>query len=293
MKTIFHLSLALLFALCLTSCFQGGVQIQLKKDGSGEIHRSTYVSPQMTAMAAMAEEQGGESQGFGTPSAEELQADAAEMGEGVRFVRVDEGKNAEGWDGYVAVYAFDDINQVKISSEGLSESFGGDAAADAIEQAKAKAAAEGTEAEEGMIGFAYADGVLTVNPEMGESPVDSLKEQAGLGEKGGEGEDPFGGMKPSQMMGMMGMMFQGMRMDLSLKIDGGISKTDATHVDGDTITIMNADVGTLLTDQTFLQFIDQAAEDPDSVDEDQAMELIKTVKGLKVEDKKEFTVTFQ
>ena len=68
----------------------------------------------------------------------------------------------------------------------------------------------------------------------------------------------------AQAMAMMKMMMKGLFVDVSLNVNGRILKSNATHVDGLRVTLMQIDFDKLLADETGLQKL-QAASDVKSL----------------------------
>ena len=284
MKTVLRLLTLSVSALLFTSCIQHSTVLRVRKDGSGEIFVRNHFSPQMSAMiggiAGAAGAEGGAEIATEDPSKanpDELKANAALFGEGVRYVRHEENKNKDGWAGYLAVYEFDDITKITLSDETAMPS----GLKDMAEEQGQEVGGE----DSGKITFEMAEGVLTMNSNMGQAGLDSFKEQSG--------EELPDGAKPSQMMAMMAGMMNGMRMAYFVRIDGGIAETNATHVQGDFVTISDIDVGKMLADPEFLAFVDNAAANPDSVTEESTKALVPQIESMKAEMQEKVTVKFQ
>jgi len=262
-------TLAGVLALLASSCIEHHATLSLNKDGSGTITEETVMGAQavemMEGMAAM----GGEEGGGGNPFADmadkaKAEEKAKQMGEGVTVKEVkaiDEG----GRKGARIVYAFEDINKVKFSF--------GDAMS---EMGEGMAPDEGGEEEAGdePMAFSYKDGVLTLKNDM---------EDAGAGD---EGEKPEAQEMGEQEMAMAQQMFGDMKMSLKIELPGGIKETNASHVDGNTVTFMDIDFGKLVSDpEKFKKF---AAAQPETPGEMQ--EALKGIDGVKVETKEEVTI---
>ncbi|MDB4617450.1 hypothetical protein OAE25_02190 [Verrucomicrobiales bacterium] len=293
MKTVFRFLTLAACSVLFTSCIQHSTVLRLEKDGSGEIFVRNYFSPSIAAMAGgLGGALGGEGEGAGEVTingsadpakvdVDQAKADAANYGEGVRYVRHEEGKNKEQWDGHLIVYEFDDINKVVLDA---NSAMGG--------KMKQMAEAQGQAVEEqegGKMTFAHADGVLKIKTGMGE---DALKQFQEGGGPGGDQQLPDG-MKPSAMMGMMSGMLQGMRMGYFIRINGGIAESNASHVNGEYITLMDVEVSKMLADPEFLAFVDKSAEEPESVTEEEVKALLPQVEAMKAEIKEEVTVKFK
>lgn len=257
---------ALLMAFALTSCIEHHVVILLNKDGSGTITEETTLGAQAIAMMEQMAALGGEAAGDPLADmADEAKAKtkAASMGEGVTVKKVEK-IDADGRKGGRVVLAFKDINTVKFQF--------GDAVSDMGEGMKPP----GEEApEEKPMTFVYKDGVLKMaNPNGGkEAAAESAEEAAD------EEMDEQSLMMAKQMMGDM-------KMSLKLELPGGIAETNASHVEGNTVTFMEMEMGKLLEDpEKFKAFSKAKPETPAAM-----QEALKGVEGVKIEAKDEITV---
>jgi len=87
---------------------------------------------------------------------------------------------------------------------------------------------------------------------------------------------------------MMQMMAD-MRLAIKLEIPGGIGETNASHVDGDSITLFDIQVGKMLAQKDELKKISETAE----TDMDAAKDAFGKIDGVKVETKEDVTVTLK
>ena len=85
---------------------------------------------------------------------------------------------------------------------------------------------------------------------------------------------------------MMKQMLGDMRMSMKLIVEPGISETDASHRDGNTITLMEMDMAKLIENKDAFKKLANANQD----DPTKAMEMLKGVEGVKVETKEKVTV---
>ena len=259
------------FALLATSCMEHHVTIRLNKDGSGTITEETTLGAQVLAMMEQMAGLGGEGAEAPDPTADMMDKDKAEaaakkMGEGVtleKIEKIDEAKRK----GARTVYAFKDINKVKYgfgdSLDDMGEDMGPGGAGEEEEAAD----------EDKPMEFAYADGVLT------------LKNKAMDGKKpeGGDGEAPE--TDPAELA-QAKQMLDGMKMSIRLEFPGGIEETNATHREGDTVTMMEMDMSQLLEDpEAFAKLQKEQPESPADM-----AEALKGIKGMKVETNEELKV---
>ncbi|GAA5482133.1 hypothetical protein [Haloferula sargassicola] len=257
MKTWYCLLLSIL-ALALSSCLEHKSTLSLNKDGSGTITEETTLSAEASAMVEQMSAMGGEAKGNNWADRDKAEKRAKEMGEGVTVKEVAE-IDKDGRKGGRVVFAFEDVNKLKYTP--------GDSLSDMSEGMGPQE--EKPESE--PVKMTYEDGLLTiVNPE----PAKTDKPDA-----------PAQEIDPSQLEMAKGM-FDGMRITSVLVLPGGIKETNASYVDGDTITLMDMDMGKLVAQpEKFRKF---AAAQPETLDD--MKELIEGVDGIKVETAKKVTV---
>lgn len=276
MKRIIMPIAAALAALVLPSCFQQHVTITLNKDGSGTIVEETVFGAQMSAMLGGLGGLGAQGGDAKDPLKELTSEDkakerATKLGEGVTFEK-SEAIDAEGKKGARVTYHFADINKLKYSdaAEAMGKALGDAAQQPEGDNAKNKKPTT----------FKYADGVLTIT-----NPDEENAAKEGDKEENKEDAPEEAGPEAAQAEAMAKAMMADMKISLKLVITGGIAETNATHVDGDTITLAEMDMGKVLnTPGAFTKMKDAGN------DSAKAMEALKDVKGVKVETKKEITV---
>ncbi|MES2658437.1 MAG: hypothetical protein V4689_07450 [Verrucomicrobiota bacterium] len=257
-----------LVALVLPGCLQSETTVTLNKDGSGTLVEQTTLGAQMMEMISQMSALGGGDAEAKDPvaemfSPEKAKARATTLGEGVTFVK-SEPVEAGGNKGARTTYKFADINKLKISP--------GDGMKDMSPMAAENPAAKNQK----PIGFALADGTLTITmpetekPEADKEPKPEVPEME---------ENP-------QMEAMMKQMLGDMKMSFKLIIEPGIAETDATNRDGNTITLMEMEMGKLLEKPETLKKLQAAdQEDPQA-----AIEALKGLEGVKMETKPKVTV---
>ena len=259
----------------LAGCFSSSWTIRLKKDGSGTIRMEYKMDKQVMAMI-----QGmGGGEGAVPDTSEEFLSEsdldelAAAMGEGVRVVSAEPIPENEQSFGYIAVFEFDDINTLAIDPmEGAPESSG-----DGME----------TEAEEAPFTFQFTRGAtpeLTVFMEQEDD------------EDGEFADDEFAEMEDTQaeqqqneqMAEMMKPYFRSMSFDVKIEFDGRIRDTNATYRDGNTVTLVDMDMGKIIdNDELFKAVIN----DGDLQDEEMIAKLEKA--GIQVESQDSIFVRFR
>ena len=93
-------------------------------------------------------------------------------------------------------------------------------------------------------------------------------------------------LEDPQAMAMMKQMFADMKMSIKLVADSGIEETNATHREGDTITLMEMDMNKLMEKPENLKKLGEVDQQNPAA----AMEALKGIDGVKVEVKPEVTV---
>lgn len=313
----------IILGLSLNACLENSTVVRVRKDGSGEIFARYYFSPQMTGMMSMMSglaatglDEGDSPAGTGatpatpspetllSPSREDLEKDAAGYGKGVRYERHETGKNGNGWDGYLVVYQFDDISQLRLDPsrppgplDDIARS--NPAAAQALEDN-----AEAVEEMESPLKFAMNEGVLAI--ETGFSP-ESLSDLGGGG-LGGGGSLPGGGaisgpdgqaIDPAAAMQMAAGMFEGMRIALFIRIDGEIAETNAKFVDETLITLSDLQPAKMAADPKFMEVINGAqglassGQEPTTDQAATLVEQVMSIEGMKIETQDSIQIRFK
>lgn len=254
--------LGVLAALALPSCLQNETTITLNKDGSGTVVEETYLGAKMLEMMTQFAQPGQPD-----PVAEMFKEDkakekATKMGEGVEYVKT-EMIDKDGKKGALVHYKFADINKLKVNPSGAVDSM--------TEQGGEE---EGKDADKESVGFSYADGKLTVK-----TPPTDFEDMKMDDEEGGNAE----------MEAMMKDMIADMSLTLKLKIADGIAATDATHTEGDTITLFDVKVGKMFAQKDELKKIAETGK----TDKEAAKAAFSKLDGIKMEMKENVSVTIK
>lgn len=278
MKKHLNFACAALLALLTTSCLEHSATIRLNKDGSGTIVEETLFSAEASAMMAQMPAGDGQDPLAQFADAKKAAAAAAKMGEGVTVEKAEK-IDKDGRKGGRVTYKFKDINQVKFAFGQAMSDAGKDmgppgAPGDAPDEGDAPLP------ENKPITFTYKDGTLTlVNPE--------LNKEAKKPAAGKEGDAPDDAEEPdAQSMAMMQGMFKDMRMALKIEIADGIAETDALHVKGDTVTLMDVAFGKLIADPANMKKLSSMQ---DSTPAEMAA-AFKDIEGMEIETKEKVTV---
>jgi len=243
--------LGLLLAVALPSCLQNETTINLNKDGSGTIVEETYLTAAMLEMSTQFAEPGAPDPVEAMFTEEKAKAKAPKLGEGVEFVKM-EMIEKDGMKGARTHYKFADISKISINPGSAMENLGDNAP-------------KPDNADEESLKFEFADGELTIL-----TPPADFKDMAM--EDAQEGQNP-------QMEEMMTKMMADMSIAIKLKAADGIEETNASYVDGETVTLFEVQVAKMFAQKDKLKAIAETAR----TDKDAAIVEFKKLEGMKVE----------
>jgi hypothetical protein len=256
----------MLCAILLAGCISVETTIKLNRDGSGQIIEKIGMGKETVNMLSS---MGGEGQGEKPFSKAEFEKDATKLGKGVKFVSVKESED-ERMKYFEVVYAFEDINKVSIDQN----------------QGNAVPSPESPKKEEPVrFEFKAEEDSSTLKIRMPEPDEDEFSKS-----ESEEMETPPGmeGMEEAGLE-MMKMMFKGMHFAITVVCNGEIVDTNATNVDGNTITLIDMDFDKMLGNPETLKELN--AMKPEGIEE--VKELLKDVEGLKFEMQEEVRVEFE
>ena len=224
----------------------------------------------------------------------QYEAKATEMGEGVKLVNVAEVKRKDGATGVRVDYAFSDITKLKVEAGSPKSSGGGPG----MEQPEKKSK---------PMTFAFVPGTparLTITMPPDEKPA---KDGGGSEEKS-EPEVAAPGVAKGKsaeshedkaMETMMKNMLKDFRLNLRIKVDGEIQKTNASFVRTGSInhkkqyvTLFDIDFGKIIDDPKYADKL--AGLDMMSGGEsDAAKAMLKGLPGIQIETEKKVEIEFQ
>jgi hypothetical protein len=280
MTTFRSLLLAIFTAGVFSACLQQEKVIKLKADGSGTVEETMVMSKEVIAqMKQMSEgfgallqgkdKAGGGASPFQVMDEKKLREAADRMGDGVTFVSATPVSTPKG-EGFTAIYAFTDINKLKIDENPGANLPGGDNPA-------MKLANKG---KKEPVKFEFTKGApasLKVKlPQL--KPGDLPKDRPAK---------PAGGEEMAMMM--MQQMFKDMKVSLAVEVAGRIVESNAEYKDASRVTLMELDFNKVLANPE--KFKALSAAQPKTIEEAKA--LIKGTEGIKAETQPEVTVKFQ
>ncbi len=254
-------SVALAAILC-AGCLRSATVINVKADGSGTVEQTLLVN--LGLMKGMLGGMGGpQGQTPGALNEADLKRNAARMGEGVTFVSAEPLKSDDGFEGTKALYAFTDVTKLRVDQDpNLSGATTGGVSTPPKDSNPV------------TFQFAQADGVSTLTVSLKDKPK----------AEGGPTPAPTGGpdMDNPQMLEMMRSMFKGFKVSIDVAVAGKILKTNADHVAGSRVTLLEMDMEKLMQDEAQLKKVQKMLGPTASVSE--LKPYLKDVKGLKVND---------
>jgi hypothetical protein len=298
MKYLFRFLLLMITSLSLAACIQVETLVKVKPDGSGTVEETFMMKKELLRqmeqmMEAMAkgmaemmteEEKGGESKKAPEPRAKaetfdffneaKLKENARKMGEGVTFLS---GSKivTDDFEGYKAIYTFEDINKLKINQNpgekisAVPQGNGSD-----IRNSK----------KENII-FTFRKG--TPAELIIRLPRSTANAKSKTAEDAGPAQNTE---KPSEEAAAQAKeLFQGMRIALSVAVDGTIVETNATYREGSRITLLAVDFGKLTgMPELFRKFTESNLN---SLEE--SKELMKQIPGMQVDYQEEIRIQYK
>ena len=257
-----HLRLALLLtgAIGCAGCFHMTTILKVDGDGRGTIEHNMLLTPQAVAqLKQLSMFGGGSAQSFDPLSEKQAREMASVIGQGVTFVSSNPVTTAAG-QGRESVYAFTDVNQLKISTQPPAP--GG-----------VNIRANGLSTEGETITFsltheANGNAVLHINV-----PEPNWFDALGSGAASGQ-------------LNMIKSMLAGAHILLAVEPPGTLVRTTSPYVDGQRVTLLEVDLDQVLKDETLIPRL-QAATTPEAL-----KAIIKDAAGLKINFDREITVEF-
>ena len=269
MKPLRLLLFACVSAFVLSGCLQIEKVVKVKPDGSGTVEETLVMAKSalegMKQMAGgLTGDKAGNSKVADLFNETKLKDAAQQMGEGVTFVSSTKISSEQG-EGYKAVYAFQDINKLKVDQNpGSTMPSPGDG------QGK-----DSKKKQEPVV-FRFTKGSpAELSITMPQPEVKPKKEQP-------EGMEDMA-------MQMMRQMLKDMKIVLTVEVVGEIKETNAEYRDGSRVTLMEMDMNKLFADPE--KFKALARANPQTLQE--GKELLKGVDGVKIESAPEVKIKFQ
>jgi len=268
----FRVLISLLLMFGLWGCLNVETTVRVGADGSGILESRVLMNQQASQLM-----QGGTKGGSRPPDLldeEKLRRNAEKMGIGVRFISAERIISQQG-NGYRALYAFDDINNLKIH-ENPEEPTVSD-----------PGTKENPFSEK--ISFSFQKGrpsILTIRipkpqekPNAPNSQTDSEKPNVDA-----EQQDIT-----KESVEVFKSLFRGLRMVFAVEVEGSVLATNATHQEGSRITLMEMDFDQLTSNaDLFRNIVKAGRKNPEEL-----TEMLRTFPGIKAEPQETVTVEFR
>jgi hypothetical protein len=269
----------------LFGCFQTETVIRLKPDGSGVIEETFLLSNDLLeSFQELAKGFGDDADKAKNETEKEKQdpiqgmiKDArsreSQYGPDVKFVSAIPLKT-ETMGGYKAIYAYKDINTLKVSQNPGKKA------------EKSRGGKEISAKEENIL-FKFKKGpVSTLTVTMPKDKDKDKEEKKTEVEKKGV---PDKGEADPKALEQMKMFLKDMGIRIALEVEGTILKTNATYRKKSEITIVELHFGKLIENKNIFEKI--VAAQPKTIEE--AKELVKGIEGLKIEMSNPLVVEFK
>lgn len=270
-KRITQLLAFILITSFVAGCLQVETTLTVEKDGSGTINEKVLFSKTFVKMIkdfTEAFQDSASTEEFTLFETDNIKADAKNYGENVKYVS-HELINNENWEGYQAIYSFNDISKVQISPDPDSKV--------ALDDQSTE-----TEEEEYYF-FKFVKGdtpqLIIDRPEIDELSADTDEyDESEKTEQTNEEEN-------EEFIKMM----EGMKIDIAVAVDGEIVNTNATYVQGSKITLFEMNLSEMMKNKAV--FKEFKKNEPDNIEE--MKQYLEKLPGLKIEVEKPITITFK
>ncbi len=269
MKLIKLIILLFIPVILFSGCIKVKSNVVINKDGSGILEEQVLMSDAVVAMMnefmSSFQDSTSAPDEFKLFKEDELQTKASEYGEGVKYVSGEEVK-IEGWQGYKAIYSFEDLNKLKMETDPNTK----------VENP------QDDEQETEYFSFKFTPGdiaeLIIDRPSLSSEKEDEDEEISEETETENQEID-------DNLIKMM----DGMSITISLEINGEIVETNASYVDGSKVTMLDIDFSEILKNEESLELFKK--NPPDNLDEMKA--IAENISGMKVEFQKPITIKFK
>lgn len=288
--SVARIGIVSVLAFVLAGCIESTTLVTVNGNGSGTITLYEYLSPELSGMMngmgdmvgqiGDAMQQPGQQGGAAAKPAEKVDMfaqgakdKAQKFGEGVKLVDYAKRTSKNGWQGYRATYAFNDVRKltVTIGDNETQDGSGG--------TTKTKGDSRYT--------FKFTPGdtaSLEIVPMK--DPAPAAPAAGGAAEVAAEAPDMGG-----EMMGMMAPMLKGMRLSFLVQVEGAIKETNSKYrseKNPNVVTIMDVPMDRVLSNPAALKLM--SSKKPEDREKMAAM----NIPGVRMESlEKTITVKFK
>ncbi len=270
---IFKLSLLLMIAaIFCTGCIEYKLTVKVKSDGSGTIHEKVMLGEAFTEMMTSLMALGGEetNEEFSMYDEEQLIADASKMGKSVKFIK-GEKISEKTREGYLAIYSFNDINDLKLEQDPSDVMPMGDMNVE-------------SESDGNPMTFNFKKG----NPS--ELTVFLPDEEVGKGDQNEyETSSEYENEEfNEEALEELRKYVKDFRIIIKLEVDGNIVGTNATHVKENLITLVDMNFDKMLDSPEKLAELEKYK----NAEMSDLKEFLKEIPGIKFELKEKIEINF-
>jgi hypothetical protein len=260
-------------SLCLAGCLEFDILVKVNRDGSGTVEQTVLMSKAIiNEMEEMAKSFGSDEEkgknSFNLIDKKKLVEEAKTMGKGVRFIQAKPITTKE-QKGYVAYFSFKDINTLLIDQDPSGKT-------PILQESDAQSVKQPTK-------FLFTKGdpstLIIHTSEKTFEPDTSSKDSTGSE----TAADDTSGIE------MMMEMMKGFRISLAVQVNGTITETNATHVDGSKVTLMDVNFEKIMRDRE--KFKEISLRKPKTAEE--VKHLLKDVPWMKLEIENEISIQFK
>jgi hypothetical protein len=236
--------------------------MKVNGDGSGTVeHRMLFTAQALAQLRQFAALGGGRGQAVDPTSEQQAREMASALGPGVTYVSSSPITTPTG-QGRDAIYAFTDVNQLRVSAQPAAPGGG-------------TIKAQGLSPHAEVLTFSLtreANGNAILHIKVPEPAlIDALRSNADT---------------TPQQMAMIKSLLAGARVTLGVEPSGQLVRTSSAYVDGARVTLLAVDLDEVLKDETLVARV-QAAKTPEEM-----KAALKDVSGLKMTLEPEITIEF-
>ena len=274
MNKLYKLLPVLFLTLTLTGCIDVQYKMFLRTDGSGTIEETVYMNSAMVQMLKGFMAMGNDStnhEEFSLFDEDDLRNEAKGLGKGVRYVS-GEALKENGREGYKAIFEFDDINKIKMNED--------------VSDKTSPFDEDEEDTPEDDITFKFTKGnpaTLVIYMPDDEEKETEIEEEEVEVETGTNDED-------DEWTEEMKSIMKDFRIAISIEFEGDIVETNATNVDGSTITLLELSFAKIMDDPENIKKLKGLGE---NASHEKTKELLKDIPGIKFEANQEVKVVFE
>jgi hypothetical protein len=277
MKWFSKLFAVAVLGIFFNGCLEMHTVVTVNKDGSGLIEENIFVGKAVVDMfkefAAAFADSTQPQQEFNLFEEEKIKAKTSDYGEGVEFVSMKAVKTDEK-EGYTAVYKFKDMNKIKVNQDPSDE----------MPMAEPK---EDVDPASKLLYFKFIKG--KPNKIIFTLPDEKKKEDTVKADSAKDEIADVNAEADTADLDKMINFMKDMKAKVEIRINGKIVRTNATHVDGNTVTLFDIDFGQLIADKDKLEKFKNLK----TSSFEEVKKLVSDIPGIKVELNKEVYIEFE